>query len=257
MQITSTAAAANRVSYSNAAVSDNHATSQDFLSVMNAAYDTAASPEIPKAEANVSAAQITPLEQYEMITGRTVAGEEPPAAAQCRWNDDGFARLTAGQFTGDLNYPIDTTKTINWASSGDHKLTAEEIAQLKEKYDVTNLSAQEYYDLMSDLTHMNVLSAEDVMSVHLKHGGDGFVMTPGGGGFASWGKIPTLQQGNIVKYLADWLALLLEKWDWLHSDDFKEANTHLGAEAPGSWGEAVQIDIELAQKMQSVMQQLQ
>lgn len=254
MQITSTAAAANRVSYSNAAVSDNHATSQDFLSVMNAAYDTAASPEIPKAEANVPAAQITPLEQYEMITGRTVAGEEPPAAVQKQWSDETFAHFTADQFTGDWNYPIDTTKTINWASSGDHKLTAEEIAQLKEKYDVTNLSAQEYYDLMSDLTHMNVLSADDIKSVHLKHFGSGFTMFPEGRVPKG---MPAVQQGNIVNYLAAVLSRLLEYWDWLNSDDFKETYAHLSAEKQEMCRDATMKDIVPAQKMQSVMQQLQ
>lgn len=254
MQVTTTAAATNRVSYLNAAASDTHAPGQDFLSVLNMAYDAAVSPEIPKAEANAAAAEITPLEQYEMITGRIVAEEEPPAVASNQWSDKFFARLTAHQFTGDLNYPIDTTKTINWASSGDHKLTAEEIAQLKEKYDVTNLSAQEYYDLMSDLTHMNVLSADDVKSVHLKHGGSGFRMVPEG---RLTGKMPTLKQGNIVKYLSDWLARLLEEWYWMKSDDFKKTNAHLDAEGQDSWSEAARIDMELAQKMQDVMQQLQ
>lgn len=254
MQVISAAATTATASPLNAAAGYANAPGQDFLSAMAAAYDAAVFPEIPKAEATAPAGEITPLEQYQAVTGRTVAEEVPPPADPNQWSDETFAWFTAGLLTGNNDYPIDTTKTINWASSGEHMLTAEEIAQLKEKYDVTNLSAQEYYDLMSDLTHLEALSADEIKSPHIRHGGTGFMMVPEGRPAA---KMPALKNGDIMKFLSVWLARLLEQWDWMKTDDFKKANAHLVAEGNDSWSEAARLDMELAQKLQDVLQQLQ
>lgn len=59
---------------------------------------------------------------------------------------------------------IDTTRKPNEESTGDKTLTDEQIASLREKYDVENLSPQERYDLMCDLTDMGVLSMRDILS---------------------------------------------------------------------------------------------
>ena len=255
MQITSAAAAANRASYLNAAAGDTRAPGKDFLSAMNAAYDAAVSPDIPKAEGTAAAGNAGKIASTER--GQTAADSsvtEKSSSLPVGWNEDNLAHFVAKRFTGDDNYPIDTTKTINWESSGDHKLTAEEIAQLKEKYDVTNLSAQEYYDLMSDLTHMNVLSGNDVMGVFWRHGGDGFTMIPEG---SLAGRTPTIQQGNLLKYLAAALSQVLEYWGWLSSDDFKKVNSHLSIDAQRSWNEGALKDIEPRQNMLNVMRQLQ
>lgn len=40
------------------------------------------------------------------------------------------------------------------------QLTDEQIGYLKENYDIKNMSKQDYYNLMADVTQMNVLSAE-------------------------------------------------------------------------------------------------
>lgn len=42
------------------------------------------------------------------------------------------------------------------------QLTDEQIGYLKENYDIKNMSKQDYYNLMADVTQMNVLSAEDI-----------------------------------------------------------------------------------------------
>lgn len=59
---------------------------------------------------------------------------------------------------------IDTKKTLNWAATGSHSLTDAEIADLKQKYDITNLSPQDYYDIMADLTNLNAISSTDAVS---------------------------------------------------------------------------------------------
>lgn len=59
---------------------------------------------------------------------------------------------------------INTNKPINWATTGEHKLTDNEIDILKNKYDVTNLSEQAFYDLMADLSQLNAIKMEDIVS---------------------------------------------------------------------------------------------
>lgn len=166
------------------------------------------------------------------------------------YNDKTLASFIAGKFTGSNQYPIDTTKTINWQSSGDHTLTAEEIARLKEKYDVTNLTAQQYYDLMSDLTHMEVLSGSDVMGVHLATAGSEV-------GFNTMGSIQGEYQGNAVNYFAVMLTRLLESWEWINSDEYKTTNSYLSAEKQALIREATLKDLQPRQKMADVLTQLQ
>lgn len=59
---------------------------------------------------------------------------------------------------------IDTSKKINWSAKGEHLLTEEEIDYLKDQYDITNLTPQEFYDLMSDLTNLDAISADEAVS---------------------------------------------------------------------------------------------
>lgn len=59
---------------------------------------------------------------------------------------------------------VNTDNPINWASTGEHQLTEAEIADLKSKYDVTDLTPQKYYDLMADLCQLNAISSEEVVS---------------------------------------------------------------------------------------------
>lgn len=80
------------------------------------------------------------------------------------WNDEILASWLSHFGEADA---IDTSNKINWESTGDQALTDEQIAELKSKYDVTNLSPQSYYDLMSELTSMNVLSAGDISGMFI------------------------------------------------------------------------------------------
>lgn len=87
------------------------------------------------------------------------------------WNDESFAKAI------DFSEEIDTTKTINWGADGNHELTQQQIEVLKGKYDVNNLTEQEQYDLMSDLTHMNAISPEDMMNIVIPPRNDMFTKT--------------------------------------------------------------------------------
>ena len=59
---------------------------------------------------------------------------------------------------------INTDNPINWGTTGEHQLTKEEIDTLKSKYNVTNLSEQSFYDLMADLSNLNAIKPEDIIS---------------------------------------------------------------------------------------------
>ena len=50
----------------------------------------------------------------------------------------------------------------DWESDGMGSLTEEQIQYLKEKYDVEDLAEADYYNLLAELTQMNVLSGKDV-----------------------------------------------------------------------------------------------
>lgn len=231
---------------------------QDFLSVFGAAYRAATSPAVSVQGEPPAVEEISPMERYQAVTGRSVAKNDPAPALQERdqerWRDEALAHFTVGQFTGSWDEPIDTAKTINWQSPGDHALTAEEIAQLKEKYDVTGLTAQEYYDLMSDLTHLEVLSGSEVMGVHLTTAGSelGFYTT---GLFT--GTVEGSFQGNIANYYAVVVSRLLESWKWLGSNEYKAANPHLSAEKKKYIRSAILKDLRPRQKVLDLLHQLQ
>lgn len=183
---------------------------------------------------------------YSQAVGNAAAVPDTPSY----YNEGTLAHFIAKDFTGDWDYPIDTTKTINWQSSGDHTLTAEEIAQLREKYDVTNLTAQQYYDLMSDLTHMEVLSGSDVMGVHLATAGSEV-------GFNTMGPIQGKYQGNAVNYFAVMLTRLLESWEWINSNEYKQTNWCVSPDKQALIREATLKDLQPRQKMADVLTQLQ
>lgn len=263
MQVTSTTTAVKGTLPLNAAASGAAVPSQDFLSAINAGYSLMDSSDIPiPEEERPTAEEIAPVERYQAITGRNVTESDPDLDIPSYWNDETLSHFVAGQFTGNWDYPMDTSKTINWQSRGDHELTAEEIAQLKEKYDVNNLSAQEYYDLMSDLTHMGVLSGGDVMGVHLATVGSAGQGLLGGmreTGIFSGGRttVQGTDQGNAVNYFAAMLSRVLESWEWINSDEYKLTNSHLSAEKQELIHNATLKDLQPRQKMLDVLTQLQ
>lgn len=230
---------------------------QDFLSALNAAYRAAASPVVIIREEPPAVEEISPMERYQAVTGRNMIESDPGPVVQDRWKDETLAHFTAGQFTGSWDDPIDTAKPINWQSPGDHILSSEEIAGLKGKYDVTNISAQEYYDLMSDLTHMEVLSGSDVMGVHLAAADSELGFNTTGLFTGAAGTVEGRFQGNIVNYFAVAVSRLLESWKWINSDEYKLTNSHLSAEKQKMIRSATLKDLRPRQKVLDVLTQLQ
>lgn len=218
-------------------------TADDFIAAIKAAETTDVSDTGANGKAAVG--ETSPMELYQSATGRMTDN-----ASQKKWTDEMFAYMVGN------GSEIDTTKEINWDSKGDKQLTEDQIAQLKKKYDVKNLSPQDYYNLMSDLTQLNVLSGEDCKGVHLTHthtstSGQWFRFRPAG--------VPSLvgrfQTGDMSKIFETALENLLKNLAWIESDEYLKANGITEEERLADL-EAVKKDIHTRQVMLDLINQL-
>lgn len=234
----------------NAAANRTAIPGQDFLSVMRAA-EAAGIPAVPAAvdESGAAPGGISPIGLYQSAAGSTV---EQSRSTLKYWDDEYFARVVSD------GTEIDTSNTINWEATGEKKLTQEQIARLKEKYDVTNLSPQDYYDLMSELTHMDVLSAEDCVGSQTIHFGEEYPM---------FRLIPypykslharELDQtsGNLIKSLSVALELLRERLELIDSDEYMRVN-NITEEARAQDRAAMERNIQSRQAVLDLFRQLQ
>lgn len=57
---------------------------------------------------------------------------------------------------------------INWESDGSDKLTDEQVRDLSGRYDVEDLSREEYYSLLTELVNLNVISGDDFEKQFIK-----------------------------------------------------------------------------------------
>lgn len=64
---------------------------------------------------------------------------------------------------------IKLDKKINWNADGTSELTEDQIQYLREKYDVENMSKSDFYNLLAELSDMNVISHKDVENQFLRH----------------------------------------------------------------------------------------
>lgn len=78
------------------------------------------------------------------------------------------ARSRMSVFTSELEnifgVGLDGEKEINMDSLGENKLTDDQIKDLQDRYDVENLSSQEKYNLMSELSQLGVISGTDAVN---------------------------------------------------------------------------------------------
>jgi len=66
------------------------------------------------------------------------------------------------------NEGVDISKAIDWNADGSHKLTNDELAYLRNKYNVRNLSPQDQYNLFQELNAMNAISGDDLSAARLQ-----------------------------------------------------------------------------------------
>lgn len=175
------------------------------------------------------------------------ADDQPPT----HWTDDGLASIIGGRDGAVI--PKDP---INWDSKGDRELTAEDIARLKEKYDVDRLSSQQYYDLLSDLTQLGALSGEDCMDAHsVRFQGPTVLFIPHDEKFSQlrWNRNRT---GSPPGILSDGVDILMEHLAWTDSAEYRS----LSRTDPGSAQKlqaTIQKDLSPRQRMLELLTQLQ
>lgn len=110
---------------------------------------------------------------------------------------------------------------INWDADGTDELTEEQIRYLKEKYDIKSLSANEFYNLLAELSNMNVISCEEVLNQ---------LWRPGNPAAYAAGGIVCASEGHFSQYLnskndyLSWLknrnnSILAEIFDRIKQED--------------------------------------
>ena len=119
---------------------------------------------------------------------------------------DAWIEKNRGKDFGILMGGVSTDKPVNWDADGSSKLTQEQIDYLRSTYDLSDMSKQDYYDLLADLTNMNAISIKDVISQYVKPVVPGVVVGSASqersGDFGQFNKYGNLQ-GNLLQYLKD------------------------------------------------------
>ncbi len=78
--------------------------------------------------------------------------------SEAHLTDDQEAALRIMKILG-----VELRNEVNWESDGTGRLTAAQIEDLKSRYDVGNLDANEYCNLLVELVNLNVLSSDDLV----------------------------------------------------------------------------------------------
>lgn len=168
-------------------------------------------PNIDEKSTDVASKETDPVKMYEEMTMRSVNQIQRSSKTICglKWCDETLASF----IRGDIDI---SSGAVNWDSTGDATLTTEQIAELRGKYNLNNLSSQDYYDLMVDLTNMNVISAEDIDSMFILKAPPTacYVREDGFHGSVPFGA------GNIFDSINSELNALSGLKDFMLSDDF-------------------------------------
>lgn len=102
----------------------------------------------------------------------SITGQSPTWTASSweRFMDDLAKNMTDEEFADRLQLgcgsQISTEKKINWQATSENELTQDQIDYLKSAYDLQNMDTQDYYNLIADLTNMNVISGQDTAKQH-------------------------------------------------------------------------------------------
>lgn len=124
-----------------------------------------------------------------------------------------------------------TDKALNVVSSGEHLLTDAEINDLKSKYDVTNLSRLDYYNLMADMTNLNAISSREALYGYLKNSPSCLKEISGSFGWSMSGEMTKYKQyeaaPNMIERLIEERKRLQAALDYVLSGDFARDNALL------------------------------
>lgn len=126
---------------------------------------------------------------------------------------------------GSSTYPpggIATKTPINWYADGTASLTKEQADQLKATYDLSHMDKESYWNLMADLTNLNVISARDIASQCVAKLPDGVVTGFTAVGDRSFGRMEV--SGNLMENLSKYKKDLVRMMDWLKNNTIADSN---------------------------------
>lgn len=128
-------------------------------------------------------------------------------------------KVFAEALQGGSGDNISTEKSINWQATGESALTGAQIDYLKENYDIEHMDSQDYYNLIADLTNMNVISAKDIAKNHI-----GAVTTSNAAGFPPSHDTYGDKNGDAASFIGNVYGKILER-SKLATDVLERINT--------------------------------
>ncbi len=170
------------------------------------------------------------------------------------WNDERLAGCI------DVWGNISTEKTINWNATGTDVLTQTQMADLRERYDIENMSKQDFYDLLSDLTHLNVVSAHDCESLFWVHAPD--CMAAPSELYHNYNQRHlelnyfTRENSNLLQFMQLRYEHSLEMFNWVGSRSFDEYNPSMPPLIKQRYVDALSSETASYQKFFSIFQSI-
>jgi hypothetical protein len=188
----------------------------NVLSTVDAEFAKAESPYYDEAEKQQAALIDTGVKTTAFLAENSEIMRNSKVMYGVTWTDETLAGNVGG-----IEAKIDMSKSFDWNATGEHTLTADELAELREKYNPENLSRQNFYDLMCDLSKLNAITAEDVHGMFLKKAAP-MGMYPSNA--IEWGRGPSFVEGNIFGALESEIGSISSMTEFMLSKDFWKMN---------------------------------
>ncbi len=147
---------------------------------------------------------------------------------------------------------VKTSNKINWSSTGVEELTDEQIEELKGKFNFDNLSDVDFFNLLSDLTNLNVISQDDINGLFFATASPTGILVPTNG---------TLNyQSSETSSLFERMQISYEKLkteiNYYSSDDFWKNNLNVDYKDFLSFNQKETERLEIYDKFFSVVNSL-
>ena len=196
--------------------------------------------EIPPITNSVQVPTIPKISQSVIIDGE-------------EWNDQQLA------YCIDVKANLSLEKTINWNATGTDVLTQAQMEDLQERYDIENMSKQDFYNLLSDLTHLNVVSAQDCVHLFWEHSPEMNVPIELYENYTQKHlevNFFTRKNSNLLQFMQLEYEHSLEMFNWINSRSFDERNPSMPPLVKQRYVDALSAETASYQKFFSIFQSI-
>ncbi len=167
-------------------------------------------------------------------------------------DDNHLAVLIASLF--GYTHPIAAYKPINWQADGKNSLLQDDIIDLKEKYDLENLSKQDYYNLLSDLSNLNVISADDIHNQVSTPTPNDTYLIPAESAIAKLDPLP--DDLNLIHMINRSFKVFCQKFEFICSKDFLHLNPNTNYQDYTNFIKLAKSKIHTYEKLKVIYNQL-